>query len=209
EHQLLFEFNNSEVAYPQDKTVVDIFEEHALQTPDAIAVVFEGQQLSYRALNERANRLANYLQSKGVKEKVMVPLLMERGADMLIAILGILKAGGAYVPVDTDFPEDRISYMLENTGASVVITNSAVSNKLPNLPIDVIELDEERSTLRQLPSTRPQTGLKAGDPAYVIYTSGSTGKPKGVQINHRNLVDYVFGLDNSIHIADCKSFALV
>ena len=129
---------------------------------------------------------------------------------MLIAILGILKAGGAYVPIDTDFPEDRVGYMLENTDATVIVTSSTASYKLPANPmLDVIELDEQRSTLRQQSSERPTTHLQPDNLAYVIYTSGSTGKPKGVQISHRNLVDYVFGLDEYVNISESKSFALV
>ena len=210
EAQLLFGFNGKKVSYPQEKTVVDLFEEHALQTPETIAIVYEEQHLSYRALNERSNQLAHYLRGKGVKEETLVPLLIERGIDMLVGILGILKAGAAYVPIDTDFPEDRISYMLENTGARVVVSSSWSSHKVPvDALVDVIEIDEERATLRQQPAGRPVTELTSDNLAYVIYTSGSTGKPKGVQISHRNLVDYVYGLDNEINISECRSFGLV
>ena len=130
EKNALKTFGISQSAYPQNVTVADLFEAQALNAPDAIAIVYEEQQLSYRSLNERSNQLAHYLRSKGVKEDTLVPLLIERGADMLIGILGILKAGGAYVPIDTDFPQDRVSYMLEDTGAQVVISSSTSSHKL-------------------------------------------------------------------------------
>ena len=171
---------------------------------------FEEQQFNYRSLNERSNQLAHFLKSKGVTEDTLVPLLIERGADMLIGMLGILKAGGAYVPIDADFPQDRISYMLEDTKATVMVVSSAVNHKLPQyLNLDIIELDEEKATIRRHPPTNPATNLKPHNFAYVIYTSGSTGKPKGVLVSHKNIVDYVYGLDDQIRISDSKSFALV
>ena len=210
EHKLLVELNDIHVDYPKDKSVVDLFEDHALRSPDSIAIVYEGQQLSYRELSERSSQLAHYLRGKGVKEETLVPLLSERGSDMLIGILGILKAGAAYVPIDTDFPLDRISYILEDTGATVVVGSNESSQKLPvNLSLEIIELDEDSNALRQQSSVRPVTSLQPDNLAYVIYTSGSTGRPKGVQVTHRNLVDYIYGLDDRIGISACRSFALV
>ena len=131
EKNALKTFGISESTYPKEATVADLFEAHALHTPDAIAIIYEEQQLSYRALDERSNQLAHYLRSKGVKEGTLVPLLIERGTDMLTGLLGILKAGGAYVPIDTEFPQDRVSYMLEDTKATVVVSSSTSSYKLP------------------------------------------------------------------------------
>ena len=210
EQSELSSFEQSLVTYPKDQTIAQLFEQQAAKNPDTIAVAFEEQQLSYKALNERANQLAHYLQGKGVKSGTLVPLLMERGADMLTGILGILKAGGAYVPIDADFPQDRIAYMLEDTKATVVVTSSTVSHQLPSgADITIIELDEEKATLRQQPTTSPATKQAAESLAYVIYTSGSTGKPKGVEISHQNITDYVYGLEERIHLSESKSFALV
>jgi non-ribosomal peptide synthetase component F len=126
EQQLLKEFNDTTVDYPKDKSIVNFFEEQAAKTPDAIAVVFEEKQLTYQQLNIKANQLAHYLRSKGVKEETLVPICIERSLEMIAGILGILKAGGAYVPIDPEYPEERISYMLEDTAAAIVITNKAV-----------------------------------------------------------------------------------
>jgi len=218
EQQLLVEFNNTKIDYPKDKTIVDLFEEQAERTPQATAVVFENEQLSYQQLNEKANQLAHYLRSLGVKEETLVPLCMERGLDMMTAMLGILKAGAAYVPIDADFPADRISYMLEDTGASIVITSKESRSKLPaSAGVEIIELDGDWLTVNskqstenyQLPTTNYQQTIQPHHAAYVIYTSGSTGQPKGVIIEHRHLVDYIFGLNNKVQINECKSFALV
>ncbi|HEX3934552.1 MAG TPA: amino acid adenylation domain-containing protein, partial [Puia sp.] len=172
--------------------------------------MYEGQKLSYQALEERTNQLAHYLIERGITRGDLVPMLMERGIEMVIGMLGIQKAGGAYVPMDTDFPQDRIAYMVEDTKAKLVLSSSESSGKLNGIRnIEILELDEARSELRIQPTTPPQAGLKAADTAYVIYTSGSTGKPKGVSISHRNLTDYVYGLEDKIRISESKSFALV
>ena len=189
---------------------MDLFEEQAVRNPDTIAVVCEGRQLSYKVLSEQSSQLAYYLQGKGVKEETLVPLLIERCSEEIVGILGILKAKAAYVPIDIDFPPERISYMLEDTGARVVVSSRKGRQKLlANAVLEIIELDGDQDILRQQPSDRPANNLQAGHLAYVIYTSGSTGKPKGVQISHRNLVDYVYGLDQKTGIRSCRSFALV
>jgi non-ribosomal peptide synthetase component F len=192
EPQLLVEFNDTAVDYPKDKTIVDLFEEQAAKTPGAIAIVFEEEQLSYRQLNERANQLAYYLRSRGVKEETLVPICIERSLAMIIGILGILKAGGAYVPIDPEYPEERISYMLEDTAASIIISSKQSRSKLQSSEsIEIIELDTEWSTGNsQLPTTNSQLStLRPHHLAYVIYTSGSTGKPKGVKMANRGLVN--------------------
>ena len=205
EQSELSSFGQSLVTYPKDRTIAQLFEQQAAKHPDTIALTFEETQLSYKSLNERSNQLAHYLQGQGVKAGMLVPLLMERGADMLTGILGILKAGGAYVPIDTDFPQDRIAYMLEDTKATVVVTSSTVSHQLPpGADITIIEVDEEKATLRQQPTTSPATKQEAQSLAYVIYTSGSTGKPKGVEISHSNIADYVYGLEERIRLSESK-----
>ncbi|MGI8582950.1 MAG: non-ribosomal peptide synthetase, partial [Chitinophagaceae bacterium] len=208
ENQLLVAFNNKIVSYPRDKTVVNLFEEQVSKTPDSMAVVFEKEQLTYQQLNERANQLAHYLLSKGVTVEALVPICIERSAEMIIGILGILKAGAAYVPIDPAYPEERISFMLRDSEATIVVSNKQGRVHIPS-HINIISLDSDLAAISTQSVSNPQTSLSAHNLAYVIYTSGSTGKPKGVMISHGNLVDYIFGLDKNIQISECRSYALV
>lgn len=190
ENKLLHEFNDTEVDFPKDKNIVDLFEEQAEKYPDSIAVIFEDEELSYSELNKRSNQLARYLKNQGLKEEALVPICMERGFEMIIGILGILKAGGAYVPIDPDYPEDRISYMLGDTGALLVISSNAFSKKIPkSAHIDIIELDKVLPEISSEETVNLNTKISPNNLAYVIYTSGSTGKPKGVMIEHNGVVN--------------------
>ena len=213
QQELLHGRNETSVNYPTDATVVSLFQKQVLTIPSQTAVVFEGDQLTFRQLNERSNRLAHYLRQQGVLKNSLVPLFMERSTNMLVGMLGILKAGGAYVPVDTDFPADRIRYMLEDTAATLIISSISGSLQLQAIVptgIEIIELNAVNPALDSQPVTNPVAPPPApNDLAYIIYTSGSTGRPKGVMIEHRHLVDYVYGLDQQIHISQCKSYALV
>ncbi len=202
-------FGISESTYPKEATLADLFEAQAAKYPQETAVVFAGEAISYKELNERSNRLAHALQGFGVKANTLVPLYTERGIDMLTGILGILKAGGAYVPIDTEFPEERISYMLEDTGAAVAVSSGEYTVKLQKLSGGYIEIVGIDSLDKTAVRANPQRNLKAADLAYVIYTSGSTGKPKGVEVSHGNVVDYVYGLEARTGISGCKSYALV
>jgi amino acid adenylation domain-containing protein len=189
-HQILVEFNATKVPYPHDKTVIDLFEEQARLMPHAMAVVFEEQQLTYKELNEYSNQLAHYLRRKGVKEETLVPICIERSLQMIIGILGILKSGGAYVPIDSEYPEERISYILEDTRATIAISSNETKSKLQNQEgLDIIELDATLSVINQQPTTNVQVPVATNNLVYVIYTSGSTGKPKGVMIEHRGLLN--------------------
>jgi non-ribosomal peptide synthetase component F len=191
EQQLLVEFNDTVVYYPKDKTIIDLFEEQVASTPNNLAVVFKEDQLTYQQLNKQANQLAHYLKSRGVKQDTLVPICIERSLEMITAILGILKAGGAYVPIDPEYPEERISYMLEDTGASIIVSSKESRLKLPNTDIEIIEIDSDWSRLNgQLPTTNYQLStLTPHNLAYVLYTSGSTGKPKGVMMRGGGLVN--------------------
>ncbi len=190
EHQLLNVFNDTEVTYPKDKSITDLFEEQVTKTPEKIALVFEEQQLTYKELNERSNRLAHYLQNKGVKAGTLVPLCIERSLNMITGILGILKAGGAYVPVDPEYPAERVRYILEDTGASVMVSSKEVRLKLQfREDIDIIEIDGESSAINQEPVSNLLTKVDPFNLTYVLYTSGSTGKPKGVRMSGRGLVN--------------------
>jgi amino acid adenylation domain-containing protein len=186
---ILSDFKGIETDYPKDKTIVDLFEEQVSKTPDNIALVFRNSSMTYKELNERSNKLAGYLISKGLKKEEFVPICLERGFDMIIGIFGILKAGGVYVPVDPDYPEDRISYVIEDTKANVVISSRECSSRiLPNSKIEILKLDEDNSSLENLSDMNPEIKVEPKNLAYVIYTSGSTGKPKGVMVEHYNVV---------------------
>ncbi|MEP7252799.1 MAG: amino acid adenylation domain-containing protein [Ginsengibacter sp.] len=189
EDQLLKAFNNTASGYPKDKTITGLFEEQATKTPQSIALVYEEEELTYRELNERSNRLARYLQKKGVKEETLVPICIERGIGMMVGILGILKSGGAYVPIDPEYPQDRISYMLEDTAVGVIVSSKASKEKLPaKAGAEIILIDGDWDEISKEATPNLSIGIAPNSLAYVIYTSGSTGKPKGVLIEHRNVV---------------------
>ena len=207
--QLLIEFNDTAVSYPRDKCISTLFEEQAAKTPHATATFFDGQKLTYKELNEQSNRLAHYLKKKCVKIDTLVPICIERSAEMIIGILGILKAGAAYVPIDPDYPLERIKYMLEDTGATIVLSNKASGLKATgSLNIEVIELDTASKMLQSCSSENMVICRSPQQLAYVIYTSGSTGKPKGVMVEHRALADHCHGLIKSAGLEECGSFAL-
>ncbi|WP_460624983.1 amino acid adenylation domain-containing protein, partial [Kitasatospora kifunensis] len=159
----------------------------AARTPDAPAVIAEDATLTHRELDERANRLAHHLIRLGAGPGSLVGLSVERGSAMAVAVLGILKAGAAYVPLDPDFPADRLAYMLADSGAKLIVTRSAVRDRLPATGAHLVDLDADRAAIDRRPGSAPHTQVAADDLAYVIYTSGSTGNPKGVAVEHRNV----------------------
>ncbi|MED4570421.1 tyrocidine non-ribosomal peptide synthetase TycC [Brevibacillus agri] len=188
--QILAGFNDTAVNYDLDKTLHQLFEEQVEKTPDQAALLFNGQTLTYRELNERANRLARVLRAKGIGPDRLVAIMAERSPEMVIGILGILKAGGAYVPIDPGYPQERIQYLLADSQAALLLSQAhllpllaRVSNELP----ECLELNAEQDAGlggTNLPPVNQPTDL-----AYVIYTSGTTGKPKGVMIPHRGIVN--------------------
>jgi len=190
--QLLVDWNATAAPYPQDKSVHQLFEQQAAQTPDAVAVVFGDQQLTYRELNQLSNQLANRLQIVGVGPNTLVALCVERSLEMMVGLLGIMKAGGAYVPLDPAYPSDRLAFMLEDCQARILVTQRKLEKRLPPHQAQIVYLDDlvadkTRNKNWQLsPEAR-----QPGDLAYVLYTSGSTGKPKGVQISNRALVNFL------------------
>ncbi|MHC5733251.1 amino acid adenylation domain-containing protein [Nostoc sp.] len=188
-HQLLVEWNDTYKPYPQSKCVHELFEEQVEKTPNAIAVVYENESLTYQQLSDRANQLAHYLRTLGVKPEVLVGICVERSPLMVVGLLGILKAGGAYVPLDPAYPQERLAFMLEDAQVSVLLTQESLVATLPPHKARVVCLDTDIS------STRTENLLHTvttDNLAYVIYTSGSTGRPKGVQIEHRGLLNLVF-----------------
>ncbi|MEO7533123.1 MAG: amino acid adenylation domain-containing protein, partial [Ferruginibacter sp.] len=191
EHELLTGFNNTKLEIPKYRDIIDLFSEQVAKTPSAVALVFEDQELTYQQLNERSGQLAHFLSSKGVKKETRVPIYIERGIDMLVGILGILKSGGAYVPIDPAYPQERISYILEDTEATIVISNSLNSSKLNTASLEVVELDTTWDMISKYPSGSLPGNITSAQLAYIIYTSGSTGKPKGVMIEHHSLMHYL------------------
>jgi len=190
QHKLLVEWNNTQREYPQDTCIHQLFEAQVERTPDAVAVRLEDRQLTYGELNNRANQLAHYLQSLGVKPEVLVGICVERSLEMVIGLLGILKAGGAYLPLDPAYPAARLAFMLEDTGVGVLLTQSSLVSILPKTTVQVVCLDTERKTLSRLSTDNLASGVAPSNLAYVIYTSGSTGKPKGVMILHHSIADH-------------------
>ncbi|NEP10410.1 MAG: amino acid adenylation domain-containing protein [Symploca sp. SIO2C1] len=190
-HQLLVEWNDTKAEYLQNKCIHQLFEEQVERTPDAMAVVCEDEQLTYRQLNEQANQLARHLQSLGVESEVLVGIYIERSIEMIIGLLGILKAGAAYVPLDPDYPSERLAYILHNSQATVLVTTHQLATGLPSLPQHLICLDNDREFLSTYNRGNLQANVKPDNLAYVIYTSGSTGKPKGVEICHQSVVNFL------------------
>jgi amino acid adenylation domain-containing protein len=183
--RILVDCNGTKTDFP-DKTIHELFEAEVAKTPENIAVVDEERQLTYRELNQKANRLAGLLRSKGVKPDTIVAIVVERSAEMIVGILGILKAGGAYLPIDPEYPEERIRFMLKDSRTAVIVTQRHLKQKY-HWDQDMIDLEDEAnyrgSGFNLEVVNRPQ------DLAYVIYTSGSTGRPKGVMIEHHSLVN--------------------
>ena len=186
-HQLLVEWNNTTKEYPIDKCIHQLFEEQVTRSPDAIAVVFEDKQLTYRELNQRANCLAHHLKTLGVEPEVLVGICVERSLEMIVGLLGILKAGGAYVPLDPAYPFERLSLMIEDAQPSVLLTQERLVEELPSHWSQVICLDSDWEAITHQSQENPSSAVKTQNLAYVIYTSGSTGKPKGVLVTHHNL----------------------
>ncbi|MEW5860344.1 MAG: amino acid adenylation domain-containing protein [Cyanobacteriota bacterium] len=190
-HQLLVEWNQTQTDYPADRCFHQLFEQQVEKTPDAVAIVFENQHLTYKQLNERANQLAHYLQNQGISTESLVGICVERSLEMMVGLIGILKAGGAYVPLDPSYPQERLSFMLSDAQMPVLLTQQHLVEKLPHHTAKVICLDAEWDCIAQESIASPASEVNADNLAYVIYTSGSTGKPKGTLIPHRGLVNYL------------------
>ncbi|NEN85515.1 non-ribosomal peptide synthetase [Paenibacillus elgii] len=195
--QILETFNETALPYPADMTIHGLFERQAALTPDRIAVVFEDRQLTYRELDERANRLACTLLAKGVEAEQLVAIMTERSLDMVTAVLGVMKAGGAYVPIDPEYPEERIRYMLGDSGARLLLTQSHLQDRTA-FGSELLLLDDER--IYGGDGTSPGVAVGPHQLAYVIYTSGTTGKPKGVMVEHQGVCNNKLFFEQSLHI---------
>ncbi|KAF6578007.1 non-ribosomal peptide synthetase, partial [Paenibacillus sp. EKM211P] len=179
--RMQFDYNDTSVSYALDRTVYELFEEQVARTPEDIALVFKGCELTYEALNRKANKIARYLKNKGVGENTLVAIMAERSFEMVIGIMGILKAGAAYVPIDPDYPEERIRYLMDNSNTNILLTQESLMEKLRQEQKEMIAVEE---IVRQegLNEENLQLSYHPKRLMYVLYTSGSTGKPKGVKV---------------------------
>jgi len=219
--QLQVEWNETQADYPQDKCIHQLFEAQVEQTPEAVAVMFEGQQLTYRELNCRANQVAHHLCSLGVGPDTLVGICVERSLEIAVGLLAILKAGGAYVPLDPAYPQERLAFMLEDAQVSVLLTQQRLVEKLserhPPNPSDskgepevaertlprILCLDADWEVIAQESEENPVTGVTPENLVYVIYTSGSTGKPKGVLLAHQGLVNHCVAVAKHYGLQSC------
>ncbi|MGX2041489.1 amino acid adenylation domain-containing protein [Methylocaldum sp. MU1018] len=186
--QLLDEWNAAKPAVPDGRTLNLLFQAQAERQPDAEAVISKRGRLSYRQLNERANRLARELRRRGVEPETRVGLCLDRSPELLVGMLAILKAGGAYVPLDPAYPTERLAAMLSDCGASLVLTRERLLTVLPESGADAICLDRDWPLIAAQPADSVPSLAAPDNAAYLIYTSGSTGRPKGVVVSHRNAV---------------------
>jgi amino acid adenylation domain-containing protein/thioester reductase-like protein len=202
--QLLADWNQTQTDYPREICIHDLIQEQVKRTPDAIAVQFEDQTLTYRELDEKAEHIAQILVAQGVKPGALVGLFVNRSLEMLAGLLGVLKAGGAYLPLDPSFPSERLAFMLEDSAATVILTQTGLLADLPDNQAKVICLDAPAAVPGgdeiKLPKKKSQSAATPDDLAYIIYTSGSTGKPKGVQIHHQAVVNFLCSMRESLRI---------
>ncbi|HLG64403.1 MAG TPA: amino acid adenylation domain-containing protein [Ktedonosporobacter sp.] len=195
--------------YPEIKHICQLFEQQASLTPGAVAVVYEGEQITYQALNQRANQLAHFLRQAGVQSESLVGICLDRSIAMIVGLLGILKAGGAYVPLDPKAPVERLRETLTDAQIQVLLAQHELKQQLQQYVVHALDLEQDWETIAQGCMENPSWQAYASQPAYVIYTSGSTGKPKGVVIEHRQLLNYVFGIIIRFGFVPGMSFAVL
>ncbi|MEH2110838.1 non-ribosomal peptide synthetase [Nostoc sp.] len=214
--ELLIDWNNTKRDYPENKCFHQLFEAQVEETPDAIALVFDKQQLTYRQLNIRANQLAHYLKKLGLVPDVLVGICVERSLVMIIALLAILKAGGAYLPLNASLPQERLNFILEDAQVSILLTHCSLAPLFKGGwgdLLSIVYIDKDWATITQHSQENPTTCVTSDNLAYVIYTSGSTGKPKGVLLQHRGLSNLakaqieIFNLQPSNHILQFASLS--
>ncbi|HEX8184157.1 MAG TPA: amino acid adenylation domain-containing protein, partial [Blastocatellia bacterium] len=189
--EVLYGWNDTETSYGEFRPITSLIEAQVERTPDAIAATFDGQRLTYRELNSRANQVANYLQRLGVGPEVSVGISVERSLEMVVGVLGILKAGGVYVPIDPAYPVDRQAFMLEDTQAPIVLTLERLVEGLPETNARVVRLDTDWQEIAQASDGNPSSSVTGENLVYVVYTSGSTGRPKGVGWSHAALINMI------------------
>src|SRR5574344_368331 len=198
-NKILYEFNNTKSDYPKDKSVIDLFEEQVIKTPDNIALVFEDKKLTYKELNEKANAVAHYLVARGVIENDKISIFMKRSNILIISLLAILKCRATYIPLDTAYPRDRIKNIINNSNSKYILCGNdklEYSNNiiLDNDNINIIYLNYSKENLDIKLSVKENIN-------YIIFTSGSTGTPKGVEISNINLLNFVIGINKVLNIS--------
>jgi amino acid adenylation domain-containing protein/non-ribosomal peptide synthase protein (TIGR01720 family) len=203
--RLLVEWNRTAIECPTAACVHYLIEAQAARTPHAVAAEFEQQRLTYSELNARANQLAHHLRNLGAAPDVPVGICMERGLDLLVALLGVLKSGGAYVPLDPAYPAERLAYMLDDSGARILLTEEALRRTLPSHNLKTVALDAEWPRIAQESSGALSVAAAHQHLAYIIYTSGSTGRPKGVAVEHRQVCNQLFWAGSALALdgRDC------
>ncbi|HLL48001.1 MAG TPA: amino acid adenylation domain-containing protein, partial [Longimicrobiaceae bacterium] len=207
--QVVEEWNRTEAGSPSDLCIHELFEAQAERTPGAPAVRYLERVLTFAELEDESNRLANLLRRRGVGPEVRVALCLERGPELVVALLAVLKAGGAYVPLDPGHPAGRIALVVRDAGAPLLLTVDSLAPDLPGTPVSVLRLDADREQIAAESPQRPPRTATPDDLAYLIYTSGSTGTPKGVMVEHRELAAYVLGVRERLELDEARSFALV
>jgi amino acid adenylation domain-containing protein len=186
--KLLIEWNDNQTDYPKDKCIHELFEAQVARTPDSVAVIEDAQHHTYSEVNSRANQLAHYLRRLGVGPEIQVGICVKRSVEMFVGVLGILKAGGAYVPMDSEYPKERLTLMLQDSQVSILVTEEHLVERFDGAQIKVVFLDQDRNLIAKESCFNLISGVTAKNLAYILYTSGSTGKPKGVAIEHRSAV---------------------
>ncbi|MGB7272347.1 MAG: amino acid adenylation domain-containing protein [Geitlerinemataceae cyanobacterium] len=211
--QLLVEWNQTQTEFPRDLCIHQVFETQVDRTPDALAVAFGEQTLTYRQLNDRANQLAHYLRALGVSPETLVGICVERSLEMVVGLLGILKAGGAYLPLDPAYPIDRLAFMIADSDIKILLTQRRLATKLPKCQVCQINLDSQWDLISGNSTETPENLTTPDNLAYVIYTSGSTGKPKGVLVPHRGTCNLAqaqsraFEVDANSRVLQVSSFS--
>jgi amino acid adenylation domain-containing protein len=190
-NQLLIEWNATRQDYPRNACIAELFERQVARTPAALALTWDGQQLSYGELNRKANQLAHYLQRMGVGPETLIAIVLERSLDLVVSMLAVLKAGGAYVPLDPAYPQERLEFMVSDAESVVLLTETSLLKRLAGVRATTVCLDQEWEEIAAAAEQNPISRVDAANLAYVIYTSGSTGQPKGVEISHAALSNLV------------------
>ena len=199
--QLVEECNATELEVPEGVCIHHLFEARVGEDPDRVAVVAQDGSLTYGELESKANQLARHLIGLGVTGETLVGVSLPRTTDLVVAVLGILKAGGAYLPLDSELPAQRLGYMLEDGGATVLVTYSEVLESFPPFPGGVVCLDRDSGELEALSDTRPEVAVDPDQLAYVIYTSGSTGRPKGVEVCHGGVINFLAAMGERLRFS--------
>jgi non-ribosomal peptide synthetase component F len=199
--KVIVDWNRTAAEYPRDRCAHELFERQVDLTPDAVAVVYEEEQLTYDGLNRRSNQLAHHLREKGVGAEMKVGLCVERSVELIVGLLGVMKAGGAYLPLDADYPPERLAYMIEDSGCPVIVTTWRLLEELPVAWARIVMIDDDWPAIAGGSSGNPELITLPENLAYMIYTSGSTGKPKGVGLTHQGLCNLNIAQNRNLQVA--------